>query len=260
MPYTLGRYARSPTSPEKGRPVDCTLGAAFLMVILVDRVDGSSVLFLLEEKCVMQSLLESVWERREVSESLTCNQSGSLSGPFDQLTDPSIHPIDPIHPSNQQSNHNDLLEAIQTRVEKMAAYFGRRCGVDEDDLRQEAWLAVLEMLPRLDHSVGTPEQHLLKRARWRILDTIRRQRRRQHVALDDIPPTMASYLDSRNGIDLSALFARLTIIQQRILRALMEGYTWREVGTIVGCTSANVAYHVRRIREVYVQLNGDDGV
>ena len=68
-----------------------------------------------------------------------------------------------------------LMESIQTRVEKMAAYFGRRCGVDEDDLRQEAWLAVLEILPRLDHSVGTPEQHLLKRARWRILDTIRRQ-------------------------------------------------------------------------------------
>lgn len=153
--------------------------------------------------------------------------------------------------------HSELLDAIQTRVEKMAAYFGRRCGVDEDDLRQEAWVAVLEMLPRLDYSVGIPEQHLLKRARWRILDTIRRQRRRQHVALDDVPPNMASYLDTRNGIDLNALFARLTVAQQRILRALMEGYTWREVGTIVGCTSANVAYHVRRIRAVYCELNSD---
>ena len=155
-------------------------------------------------------------------------------------------------------DHARLMESIQTRVEKMAAYFGRRCGVDEDDLRQEAWLAVLEILPRLDHSVGTPEQHLLKRARWRILDTIRRQRRRQHVPLDDVPPNMASYLDARSGIDLGALFARLTITQQRILRALMEGYTWREVGAIVGCTSANVAYHVRRIRDVYLQMNGDE--
>ena len=40
-----------------------------------------------------------------------------------------------------------VLDTIKTRIEKMAAYFGRRCGVDEDDLRQEAWLAVLEMLP-----------------------------------------------------------------------------------------------------------------
>lgn len=159
----------------------------------------------------------------------------------------------------QTQTQDQLLGAIELRVEKMAAYFGRRCGVDEDDLRQEAWVAVLEMLPRLDHSVGVPEQHLLKRARWRILDSIRRQRRRQHVALEDVPGARASYLDTRHtGPDMPALFARLTTIQQRILRALMEGYTWREAGAIVGCTSANVAYHVRRIREVYIHLNGDD--
>ena len=151
-----------------------------------------------------------------------------------------------------------LMDDIQTRIEKMAVYFGRRCGVDEDDLRQEAWLAVLEMLPRLDMGVGQPEQHLLKRARWRMLDNIRRQRRRQHIALADVPPAVGSYLDPRSTVDMGALQARLTLIQQRILRGLMEGYTWREVGDLVGCTSANVAYHVRRIREVYVQLNGDE--
>ena len=151
-----------------------------------------------------------------------------------------------------------LLDNIQTRIEKMAVYFGRRCAVDEDDLRQEAWLAVLEMLPRLDMSVGQPEQHLLKRARWRMLDNIRRQRRRQHVGLEDLPPAVGSSLDPRSTVDIGALQARLTLIQQRILRGLMEGYTWREVGDIVGCTSANVAYHVRRIREVYVQMNGDE--
>src|SRR5277367_6560946 len=79
-----------------------------------------------------------------------------------------------------------LMNAIQSRIEKMAAYFGRQSGVDEDDLRQEAWLAVLEMLPRLDPTVGSPEQHLLKRARWRILDTIRWQRRRRHLALTEV--------------------------------------------------------------------------
>jgi RNA polymerase sigma-70 factor (ECF subfamily) len=151
-----------------------------------------------------------------------------------------------------------LLDDIQNRIEKMAVYFGRRCGVDEDDLRQEAWVAVLEMMPRLDMSVGQPEQHLLKRARWRMLDNIRRQRRRQHIALADVHPTVASYLDPRSTVDMGALQARLTVIQQRILRGLMEGYTWREVGDLVGCTSANVAYHVRRIREVYLQLNGDE--
>lgn len=147
-----------------------------------------------------------------------------------------------------------LIEALTSRIEKMAAYFGRQCGVDADDLRQEAWVAVLEMMPNLDMSVGSPEQHLLKRARWRILDTIRWQRRRQHTPLADLQENTLSYLDPRSNIDLSQLQSRLTVVQRRILRALMEGYTWREVGTLLGCTSANVAYHVRRIREAYMAL------
>jgi DNA-directed RNA polymerase specialized sigma24 family protein len=65
-----------------------------------------------------------------------------------------------------------MLDTIKSRIEKMAAYFGRQCGVDADDLRQEAWVAVLETLPNLDPTVGSPEQHLLKRARWRILDSM----------------------------------------------------------------------------------------
>jgi len=150
-----------------------------------------------------------------------------------------------------------VMDALQSRIEKMAAYFGRQCGADADDLRQEAWLAVLEMLPHLDLTVGSPEQHLLKRARWRILDTIRWQRRRQHLALSDMQPHMEAYLDPHTTVDMDKLLARLTVVQRRILRGLMEGYTWREVGAIVGCTSANVAYHVRRIREVYLLLEGD---
>jgi RNA polymerase sigma-70 factor (ECF subfamily) len=150
-----------------------------------------------------------------------------------------------------------VLDNIKSRVEKMAAYFGRRCGVDEDDLRQEAWVAVLEMLPRLDLSVGSPEQHLLKRARWRILDAIRWHRRRQHLELSDLMPDTAVYFDPPAQFDLGALKTRLTEMQWRILRGLMEGYTWREVGALVGCTSANVAYHVRRIREAYLELTGD---
>ena len=149
-----------------------------------------------------------------------------------------------------------VVNDLEARIEKMAAYFGRRCGADADDLRQEAWIAVLETLPRLDLSVGTPEQHLLKRAKWRILDSIRFQRRRQHLALDDAIPSGAAYCDPQAGADIGRILQDLTPIQKRILRALMEGYTWREVGTLVGCTSANVAYHVRRIREVYTRVEG----
>lgn len=144
-----------------------------------------------------------------------------------------------------------LIESIETRIIRMASYFGSRSGVDEDDLCQEAWLAVLETLPRLDMSVGVPEQHLLKRARWRMLDVIRHNSRRQHISLTELGEDVLVFDPPSETFDLEHLLKRLTIIQQRILKALLEGYTWREAGDIVGCTSANVAYHVRRIRKVY---------
>lgn len=157
--------------------------------------------------------------------------------------------------AEQCRTHRDIVEALRSRIERMASYFGRVSGLDADDLRQEAWVAVFEMAPNLDRSVGSPEQHLLKRARWRILDNIRSQRRRQHLALSDVGELSLSYQEPWADADLSAINAKLSVIQRRILRALMEGYTWREVGAIVGCTSANVAYHVRKIRSVYEALS-----
>jgi RNA polymerase sigma factor (sigma-70 family) len=156
--------------------------------------------------------------------------------------------------SEQSESGSEIVTALLPRIEKMAAYFGRVCGVDSDDLCQEAWVAVFEMAPNLDRSIGSPEQHLLKRARWRILDTIRSQRRRQHLRLSDIGDGELAYTESWGAADLAELNERLTLTQRRILRALLEGYTWREVGALVGCTSANVAYHVRRIRAHYAAL------
>ena len=148
-----------------------------------------------------------------------------------------------------------LVSELDGPISRMASYFGRISGFDEDDLKQEAWVAILEMLPRLDLSIGTPEQHLLKRARWRILDTIRRQQRRRHSHLSDLDTESLTWSDPPGDFDIKPLLDLLTPIQRRILRGLLEGYTWREVGSQLGCSSANVAYHVRRIRETYVTLN-----
>lgn len=150
-------------------------------------------------------------------------------------------------------SQNELLGSIKERVERMAVYFGRTCSVDSDDLAQDAWVAVLEMLPRLDGSIGAADQHLIKRARWRMLDSIRSHSRRRHLCYDDLEMAAAAP-DVAGNIDVAMLIETLPVMQQRILRALMEGYTWREVGKLVGCSSANVAYHVRKIREVYNTL------
>lgn len=154
------------------------------------------------------------------------------------------------------STQQKLIDAIEQRIERMAAYFGRISGVESDDLRQEAWVAVLEMLPRLDMRIGNPEQHLLQRARWRMLDTIRAHWRAHTVPIPDGYLEAPSF-DPTATFDLIALMELLTPLQQRILRALLEGYTAREVAEILGCSPANVAYHMRRIREAYKSLQAE---
>jgi DNA-binding CsgD family transcriptional regulator len=50
------------------------------------------------------------------------------------------------------------------------------------------------------------------------------------------------------------LETRLNARQKTILRGLIAGHTWRQIGDDMGCTSANVAYHVRGIRAAYAEL------
>src|SRR5579875_1851773 len=67
----------------------------------------------------------------------------------------------------------------------MAAYYARASGENADDLGQEAWVGLLDALPNLDLSIGTPEQYLLQCARWRLLDAIKRARLRRCLPLDE---------------------------------------------------------------------------
>jgi RNA polymerase sigma-70 factor (ECF subfamily) len=143
----------------------------------------------------------------------------------------------------------------------MAAYYSRRTGEDPDDLLQEACCGLLDALRELDISIGSPEQYLLKRARWRMLDAVKRARIRRCLPLDE-------ETDHRSDCPIEGVLAKahvsafadqLNTSQRDILAALLSGLTWREVGDALGCTSANVAYHVRQIRQRYVRWIEDAG-
>ena len=147
-----------------------------------------------------------------------------------------------------------VVDSLRPRLEKMAAYYARRCGEDADDLLQEAWVGLLEALPGVDLRIGRPEQYLIKRAKWRLLDAVKRARVRRCSALDE------QTVDGRwvrmpeialEGADLAQFRRRLKPTQQAVLECLLAGLTWREAGRALGCTSANVAYHVRQIRREY---------
>ncbi len=148
----------------------------------------------------------------------------------------------------------EVVDALRPRLERMAAYYARRCGEDSDDLLQEAWLGVLEAIPGLDLRIGSPEQHLIKRARWRLLDAIRRARVRRCQSLDgelERDPAAEPATDAVDGATVSEFKAQLTSTQREIVDCLLDGLTWRETGSVLGCTSANVAYYMRQIRRRY---------
>jgi len=47
------------------------------------------------------------------------------------------------------------------------------------------------------------------------------------------------------------------VAEGRVLNCLLDGMTWREAGDALGCTSANIAYYVRQIKEEYRQWAGE---
>jgi RNA polymerase sigma-70 factor (ECF subfamily) len=153
-----------------------------------------------------------------------------------------------------------IVDHLKPRITKLAVYYARRTGEDADDLQQEAWCGLLEALPELDVRIGSPEQHLLKRARWRMLDAVRRARvRRCRPLPHEEMLVVEAGTDRIIGDRVTEEFAlTLKSTQQNILRCLMGGMTWRETGDALGFTSANVAYHVRQIRRQYEDWAGED--
>ena len=150
-----------------------------------------------------------------------------------------------------------LRERLRPRLESLAGYYAARTGMDAADLLQEAWLAVFEALPVVDVRVGTPAQFLLKHARWQILDHIRWSNRRRHEPLDSLGEGVAEDSEVEARLLVAELERRLSGRQKRILRGLLDGHTWRQIGDDLGCTSANVAYHVRGIRQAWGHMTAE---
>ena len=115
----------------------------------------------------------------------------------------------------------------------------------------------MEALPRLDVRIGSPEKSLLQYARWRLLDAVRRSLTHEPTTeLDECMPSQVRVSDVLDSVNVAVFLIRLTPIQRRIATCLLDGFTWRETGEQLGCTSANIAYHVRRIGVHYQAFSG----
>ena len=152
-----------------------------------------------------------------------------------------------------------LVDHVAPRLKRMAAYYARCTGEPRDDLLQEAWQGLLEGLACLDPAIGSPIQYLILRARWRLLSFVRAARLRRCLPLRDVILCNDSLLSAAdNAMDLADFHASLHSPQRDVLSCLWSGLTWRQTGQVLGCTSANVAYHVRQIRRQYQQRMADE--
>lgn len=152
-----------------------------------------------------------------------------------------------------------LLPQLGTRVARMARHYARRSGEDPEDLEQEAWLGLCEGLRDHDPRRGGMRGYLLRRAKWRMLDAIKYARVRKREALAAgtesalsplelaRPPT---YCGESRAMALE-FSAGLSPVQRAVLACLLDGLTWREAGARLGCSSANIGYHVQEIRRQY---------
>ena len=153
-----------------------------------------------------------------------------------------------------------VVTALRPRLASMAAYYARCSGEDPDDLLQEAWVGLLEALPQLDLEIGSPEQYLLQRARWRLLDAVKRARVRRCAPLDESAAERLAGPAVESAVASACVWefaGQLKSTQRAVLNCLLAGLTWREAGRILGCTSANIAYHVRQIRRQYQAWSGE---
>lgn len=163
-----------------------------------------------------------------------------------------------------------VVDSLRPRLERMAAHYARCSREDADDLLQEAWIGLLEALGEVNLAIGSPDQYLIQCARWRLLDAIKRARVRRCASLDAtddggsvldagelrLPPEMDGVLAT---LCVAEFAAGLKASQRAVLHCLMVGYTWREAGARLGCTSANIAYHVRQIKRQYEKWNDEGG-
>jgi RNA polymerase sigma factor (sigma-70 family) len=144
-----------------------------------------------------------------------------------------------------------LVEALRPRLCSLARHYARKGNLEYEDLLQEAWCAVFTALPETRLHIGSPEQFLLKRARWAVLDYLKWSLRRQMLPLED------DYLEAgvpaqtplvELGVTLERVAADLTPIQQRVMQLLLAGDTCTSAAAQLGCTTANVSYHLGQVR------------
>jgi len=154
-----------------------------------------------------------------------------------------------------------IHELLRDRVARTAGHYANLTGMDRDDLQQEMWLGLLIGLQQVNVNIGDPLYYLFLRGKWRLLEAVRRSERERADSLDTgiVVPDRARFEDEVFSRWLALkLSDRLRGPQRLILQGLLQGRRQEELAETLGCTAANVSYHVRKIREGFRALAAEN--
>jgi RNA polymerase sigma factor (sigma-70 family) len=156
---------------------------------------------------------------------------------------------------SSKGNHSAkrlLVLLLKPRVRKLARYYAYHSAHEAEDLEQEIWIGVLTALQEVDVNIGDPVAFLMKHGQWRALEAVKRLHRHYEKAMEFTETwhpqhSPESSVMSSNLLDI--LKAGLTPAQRMVLEGQLSGLSGEEMAESIGCTPANVSYHLRRIRE-----------
>lgn len=158
-------------------------------------------------------------------------------------------------------SREQISELLRDRVVRTAGHYASITGMDREDLQQEMWLGMMLGLQSVDVTIGDPLYYLFLRGKWRLLEAIRRSERERADSLDagaPVPDRVRFEDEVWSRWEAVRLAGRLRGPQQAILYGLLEGYLQEELAQSLGCTAANISYHVRKIREGFRALSAEN--
>jgi RNA polymerase sigma factor (sigma-70 family) len=157
----------------------------------------------------------------------------------------------------RESAYQEIVDRLSPAVKNMAARHANGWHEHRDDLETEGWIAIFSILPSIGPQIPDPAGWLLRNARWRMLDYIKRTKEWRHVQIHTMVVTEDCAEEAIENALAAEVATHLTPLQGAILRARREGLTCRQIAAKVGCNHGYVSRALRRIQQVYRRDEGE---
>ena len=144
-------------------------------------------------------------------------------------------------------NMDQELERFQPLVKATARRYEGR-GAEFDDLVQEGYVALLELIPRCGDPGKLP-LYLKERLPARVRAAARREWRHNGLSLEDIEGTGEEPADLEEPSFPDPLVETLGQKEKKIAELLTEGFTQKEISEQFGISQQAVSARVKKMRQ-----------